>query len=951
MKRLSLVIAILCVTICSSFASSEAQSGVVSGSVSDAVNSEVLIGATVFVENNPGLGSITDIDGLYELSLSPGTYNLVFKFISYNTKVIEGVVVQSGAVTQLNVTLESGATQLQDVVVRATLAKENVNALLTLQKNSTTISDGISADLIRKTPDRNTSDALRRVSGVTIQNNKFAIIRGLSDRYNNALINGTPLPSTEVDRRTFSFDLIPSALLDNIIVLKTAQPDMPGDFAGGIIRVNTKDIPEENFISLGGSLGYNANTTFKDWYSSQKGGTDWLGYDDGTRKLPDAFPGTEEVQSSTQLALASSNLFPNDWNYFQSNSPMNYSLQFTGGLKKDLFGKDFGAILSLSYNADYRYLNSTRADYNFDTSAVYRYYDDGYKYNVLLGGLLNLAYKLNDKNKITLKNSYSTNADNLTTLRNGSYYERTYYVQNYAYYYVENHFLNSQIEGNHFIKPGKMKLDWNAGYARVTRDEPDYRKLFYTKNFDAPEEDPFLAQIPFGSASPDLSGRFYSSLGENIYSASLDLTLPFQFIQRNSLVKFGTYQHWRDREFSARVLGYVVNNINLFFSENQDPNAILASPPATLLSDEHIGPAGFRIDEITNPSDAYSAQSDLHAYYVMLDNKLPARFRVVWGARIEVYNQYLQSAYPNNNPVEVESKANDSIFKLPFDLLPSINLVYAISEKSNLRLSASKTVSRPEFRELAPFSFYDFNTSTSVTGNPELRRTNILNLDARMETFWGKGQVVSGSFFYKEFTNPIEQIVDLGSGAGSRIRTYENVTIARNYGAEFEFRKNFEFMSGISNWNQWQNLSVSTNLAYIRSIVDFAGVANVADSTRPLQGQSPYIVNAGLQYNEPNTDFSASVFFNMIGRRIDAVGSVGYLDIYEAPRPLVDVQVAKRVLKDGNVKLTIADLLSSDAVFYQDQNDDGKYTKEADTQILRIVPGTRFTLSFSYKFN
>lgn len=928
-----------------------AQNGTVSGRVNDAANTEALIGAAVFVENNQSIGSTTDIDGNYELKLAPGTYNLVFQFLSYKSKVIEGVEVKAGSITPLNVTLESNATQLQDVVVHATATKENINSLMTFQKNSTTISDGISADIIRKTPDRNTGDVLRRVSGVTIQNNKFAVIRGLSDRYNNALINGTPLPSTEVDRKTFSFDLIPSALIDNIVVLKTAQPDLPGDFAGGIIRVNTKDIPEENFISLSGTLGYNTTTTFKNWYSSLKGGTDWLGYDDGTRALPAAFPGTEAIQSSTDLALQSSGLFTNDWDYYKSTAPMNYSGQFTGGLKKNLFGHEFGAILSLSYNADYRYSNITRADYNFDTTAIYRYHDDQYKYNVLVGGLLNLAYKFNDKNKITLKNSYSTNTDNITTLRTGPYYERTYDVQNYAYYYVENHFISTQLEGDHFIKPGKMKLEWSAGYAKVTRDEPNYRKLFYTKNFDAAPEDPFLAYIPFGSASPDLSGRFYSSLDENIYSGSVDLSLPFRFLNNSSSLKLGTYQQWRDRAFDARVLGYVVNNIGLFFSENPDPNAILASPPATLLSDEHIGPAGFRIDEITNPSDAYTAQSDLHAYYFMLDNKLPARFRLVWGARFEFYNQSLLSAYPNNQPVEVNVRANDSIYKLPFDLLPSANLVFAASEKTNIRLSISHTVSRPEFRELAPFSFYDFNTSTSVTGNPDLKRTNILNADARVEKFWGKGQVISGSLFYKEFKNPIEQIVDLGSGAGSRIRTYENVTVARNFGAEFELRKSFDFISGLIPWKQWENLSISTNLSYIKSIVDLEGITNSADSVRPLQGQSPFIVNAGLQYSEPQSDFSAAVFFNVIGRRIDAVGSVGYLDIYEASRPLLDAQISKRVLKNGSIKLTVADILASDAVFYQDQNADGKFKQGEDSEIMRVVPGTRITLGFSYKFN
>lgn len=928
-----------------------AQSGSVRGNVVDAANNDALIGATIFVEGNSSLGTTSDIDGNYTVQNLPvGIYNIVFQYVSYKSKIVSGVEVKANAATELNVSLETNANELEEVVVRTDRTKENINSLMVAQKNSTVVSDGISSDIIKKTPDRNTSDALRRVSGVTIQNNKFAIIRGLSDRYNNALLNGTPMPSTEVDRKAFSFDLIPTALVDNIIVIKTAEPDLPGDFAGGIIRVNTRDIPDENFLSLSGSLGYNSITTFKQWYTSQSGKTDWLGYDDGTRALPSAFPQTEALQQSSELALQSTSQLPNTWGYFsKEHAPMNYSFQISGGLKKKLFNHDLGVLVALSYAADYRFSEVTRADYNFDTSAVYRYYDDVYKYNVLLGGLVNFSYKINDNNKITWKNSYSTNTDDITTLRNGSYYERTYYVKNFAYYYSENHFFNTQLLGSHYIKPGKMKLEWNAGYARTSRSEPDYRKLFYNRNFDSADSI-YYAYVPFGSASPDLAGRFYSQLDENIYNVGIDLSVPFHFLKNTSNLKLGTYQQYRDRSFNARVLGYVINNAVLFY-ENPDPNAILGLAPDQIFSSANIGASGFRIDEITNPSDAYTANSDLHAYYGMLDNKLPANFRLIWGARIEIYNQHLLSALPNNAPVEVNAVAKDSIYKLPFDLLPSANLVYSLSDKTNIRLSASQTVSRPEFRELAPFSFYDFNTSTSVTGNPGLKRTLILNLDARVEKFWGKGQVISASLFYKKFNNPIEQIIDMGSGAGSRIRTYENVTIAKNYGVEFEVRKNFDFLEKIISWNQLENISFTTNLSYIKSIVDFSGVVNAAESSRPLQGQSPYIINAGLQYNEPNSDFNVAVFYNVIGRRIDAVGDASYLDIYEAPRPVLDAQLSKRVLKNGNLKLSFADILSKNSIFYQDQDADGKFNKGIDTQIVSVNTGSRFTLSFSYKFD
>jgi TonB-dependent receptor len=927
----------------------KAQTGSITGRIIDAGNGEDIIGASIFLENNQAIGASSDYDGRYEIrSVPSGTYSLVISYLGFQTKVIDKVIVKTGEETNLDVSLQSSVNELTEIVVRSELATENINSLLIAQKNNSAISDGISSDIIRKTPDKNTAEVLKRVSGVSLSENRFAIIRGLSDRYNSAMINGTPLPSTEADRKNFTFDLIPSNLVDNIVILKTAQPDLPGDFAGGIIQVTTRDIPSEDFLTFSISGGYNTAITFKPGYTYPGGKMDWLGIDDGTRALPADFPATETLQNSNEeQTIAATLLLPNDWGYEQKNSTMpNVAMQLSGGLNKKLFKNDFGGVFSLTYNNANRYNTITRQDYNFsDTNALYKYIDSTYTNSILSGALLNLGYRISENNKIVFKNSFSVNSTDATIIRGGQNIEQAYFVRNYAYDFVSNTLFNSQLSGDHFIKKTDLKIHWEGSYARLTRSQPDFRKLFYNRNS---EDEEFLAYIPFGSASPTLAGKFYSDLDENIYSGAADFTYAFNFLKNKSSVKTGIFYQARDRNFGARVLGYTITNAGAFFSQNDNPNAILALPPDQLFADENIGEAGFSIDEITNPSDIYSGESQLTATYLMLDNKLPYNFRLVWGARLEFFNQQLTSYDYTNNPVNVNTKSSD-FSNLPFDFLPSVNLIYSIDEKTNARASFSKTVARPEFRELAPFSFYDFSTTSVVIGNDSLQRSNIYNYDVRLERFFGAGQLISGSMFYKKFNEPIEQTIDFIS-SGGYIRSYRNVTSATNFGVELDLRKNFDFLDRLTGWNQFANVMFSANLAYINSKVDVSAIANAADSTRSLQGQSPYIINLGLTFTDPGSELSFSIFYNEIGRRIIAVGSSEYLDIYEAPRPILDAQISKRIFHNGVVRIGFQDLLAKDGTFYQDYNDDGKYEVENDKNIINVTTGRVISLGFNYKF-
>ncbi|MBP6335818.1 MAG: TonB-dependent receptor [Bacteroidia bacterium] len=934
MKRIT--IALLLILSQVAFGRQASASGTISGRVVDKGSNETLIGVTVWIDGSTN-GTSTDIDGKFNLNVPPGKYNVAVKYFGYNPKTLENIEVKENETHEVSVVLEPSVQQLTEVTIVADMKREIASSVLLMQKRSAVVQDGISSESIKKTPDKNTGEVLKRVSGASLQEGKFVIVRGLSDRYNLAMLNNTILPSSEPDRKAFSFDLFPSALLDNLFILKTASPDLPGEFAGGIIQLNTKDIPDKGFIGLTVGTGMNTNSTFKNYSTGPTGKTDWIGVDDGTRALPDGFPSSAEYKKMTQAQKFDySKQVTNDWGVqTKDNSPINTNLQLSFGDQMNVGKSKFGYIGALTYNRTAKTQSVARGDFDFDGSARYDYLDEQYSDNVLAGGILNMTMKFSDNNKISLKNYLSVNSENATIMRTGDDIELQQEKQSNALQYTSNVLFNSQLAGEHYLPKSKLGIKWYAGAGAISREVPDLRRMQYYRNFDISEasDTVFKAYVPFGSASPNYAGKFYSSLDEKIYNAGVDLSVPVKIFKKNATVKFGGSEQYKDRTFDARVLGYVIPNPGTF---NYN---LLVSSQDTLFSENHIGTKGFRLDDITNPSDHYTAHSNLHAGYVMMDNSIN-KWRIVWGVRVENFIQKLNSFGYSNDTIQVDRNY--------LNVLPSVNFTYALTEKTNLRASAFQSVSRPEFRELAPFSFYDFNTSTSIQGNEELSLTKINNFDLRFENYPTVGEIYSVSFFYKKFIDPIEQIVE-SSGAGSRSVTYTNALGATNVGVEAEVRRKLDFMDGMLSWKYWSKFTIYGNVALIKSTVDKSNDLRATED-RPMQGQSPYIINGGLMFNDALSGFGFNVVYNRIGRRIFQVGNEGYLSIYEAPRNLLDLQLSKTFMKVGEVKFTIGDIFNNASVFYQDQNDNGKYEAGSDSRIASITSGTNYSLSFSYKF-
>lgn len=904
-------------------------SGKINGKVTDGKNNESVIGATVLIKGTAN-GTVADVDGNFSLVVAPGTYTVVVMYMGYQTKEVDGVQVTEGNVTSLNVALtEPKSTDLQEVVVRSSFQRENINTLYMLQRNAATVSDGISADVIRKSPDRSTGEVLKRVSGTTIQDNKYVIVRGLSDRYNTALVDNAVLPSTEPNRKAFSFDIIPSNLIDNIIISKSATPDLPGDFAGGIINILTREIPDQNFNSISLGASYNTVSTFQQFRSGYRSSTDILGFDNGQRTLPSTLPTTTEIAGGklTQPQQTSAiNMLNNNFSIGQRSALPGFNLQASlGRLFMTKNNGKLGVIAAVTYGHSENIIRDARRQYG-----DFNYNDNTYKYSSTLGGMLNVGYT-SGKSKITFKNLYNRVFDDNFLFREGFNNSNSTYINYYAYDLVQKSLIKTSLEGDHQIGTGQGKFNWVLGFNRITNDQPDQRKVSYQQNNATPDA-PFTADI---TSSGKSNNRFFGALQENIYSANLNYSMPFTLGTIKTTFKAGAFGQYRDRTFDARFIGLVLNN------NVPNQNIVRQSTIEDLFSQRYIDSNYYRLEENTLPSDQYTATTSTGAGYLMLDNKFTEKLRLVWGVRVEAFNVMLNSQSLAGLPITVD--------KTWIDILPSANFTYALTEKSNLRASYYKTLARPELREMAPFAYYDYELSALSLGNTALERSQIHNADLRYEIFPAAGEIFSASVFYKKFLNPLEyQVYDANSQLEISITNYPS---AENIGAEMELRKKLDFIPGAL----FRNLTFYTNLAYIAS--------SVADSNgaRPLTGQSNYVINTSLGYTAVDGKLNFNVLFNRIGQRIFLVGGQSrFQNAWEMPRNLLDFQVAYNVSKRSEFRFNARDLLNAPVTIYFDQNNNKKFDGvqlvgdgvdvNQDMILQQYRPGTTLSLSYTYKF-
>ena len=930
-----------------------AQTGVVRGIIKDGKTKEALIGCTVQIGGTQ-LGTTTDVEGAFTLPAVPaGTHTIVISYISYQTKTIPNVRVESGNTTAIDTELDEEGKSLQEVVVRANRATNTEIAVITEIKQLKPMAVGISAQQIQKSQDRDAAAAIRRVPGVSIVDNRFVLIRGLAARYNSVLINDVITPSTEVDTRSFSFDLLPSNIIDRMIVYKSGSAELPGDFAGGIIKVYTKRRPDQNFLDAGLTVGYRANTTLQTAQTQSRSGLNAVGLWGADQRLPGSFPKRSaefDVLNPAQRA-AYGRLLPNTWGIKDVSVMPDIRFALNTGRRFDIGNVRVSNLTSINYamtnqlaNVDFRlYDNGTVAN-----SIASRYNDVNYARSTRLGILHNWSARFSPAFNLEWKTLFNQLSTTETVIRTGQDIANGNDVRSYSERFENRSILTTQLAGEHTLNQS-TKINWVGSFGYTGRWEPDWKRVRYLRALNSSEN--FLIATP-NDPTPSEVGRFYSTLHEYVVSGVVNGEHAFgnPTDHEPNRIKFGVYGERKNRDYAARFYGYLGNSLAV---KQRDINTAF---DLTNVNGQTGESGGFTLLDGTRDLDSYRGFNNYVAGYVSGDLSFGPKASLTIGFRGEYNEQIVKATVQTIDRTLVSNKI--------FSPLPSVNFTYKLSERTNFRLAYSSSVNRPELRELAPFRYYDFNLLADIQGNTKLTTATIQNVDAKWEFYPTPNELISVTGFYKQFKNPIEAFLLLqGNGLAY---TFFNSQSAQNYGVEIEVRKGFANASGIF----LQNLSVVGNLSLIKSAITVGDVVTapdlsgeiqqyrgVTDAKRPLAGQSPYLLNLGAYYADPKSGWQGNILYNVFGQRIFTVGNIQNPTVYEMPRHVVDLNLTKQFNKKLELRLGVQDILNQYVRFAQDFNRDGKIGSDvtsqnatADQNIRRFKRGSYYTVSAIYTF-
>ncbi len=929
-----------------------AQTGTIKGTLKDETTGEGLISANVIIEGT-GQGASTDIDGNFIIpKVKVGKLNLVLTSISYSPKTIS-IDVYPDQTTVINSSLKEDVQQLEELVVSVKRQTNTEVAVITELKKADLVAVGISSQQIRMSQDRDAAQVIRRVPGVTIVGNRFINVRGLSERYSTVMLNGVIAPSSEVDSKAFSFDLIPSSMLDRMLVFKSGSAELPGEMAGAIVNIYTKNIVEENSMSLTVSGSFRNGTTGQSASLSQgKSSTDWLGKDNGLRALPSGFP-TQNLrvfsqnpndQNITKLINATK-LLPNTWGTRSLTASPDLRVNFDLAHVFNFGKRKLENITSINYTATNQLIELDQSYYDvFDPATQksvprYNYHDINFTQTNRLGALSNFTFEISPANRIEFRNFYNQQGQNQSTFRTGVEEVQGFDVNNQAFNYNEKNIYSGQLSGKHSLSDA-INVNWVFGYNTTNANQPDYRRIRSQRSTGT--NDDFSIVIPPGASAFE-AGRFYSKLNEQTLSAvgSIDWKLnPAKEENKQTKLTAGYYLEQKTRTFNARWMSYKWLNPSVI------DNNLLTGSFNQLFVPENLG-TKFILEEGTNEGgssstsgnsyDRYDGHSQLIAGYLGLVTPIGDNIRLSTGLRVE--NNIQQIDVYDISLGKTKLVHNTLIQPMPF-----FNLSYSFSEKSLVRVAYSKTVNRPVFRELAPFSYYDFDRNADIRGSADLVTAKIDNVDLRWELYPSSSESISLGVFYKHFKDPIEQYLSPGSNL---IYSYTNADFATNYGVEAELRKSLDGATGSNFINR---LTFVFNGALIKSKIQLPASLDNLDSDRAMQGQSPYVVNTSLYYNDFETGFQAAIQYNVFGKRIYAVGDKDLnATQYEMPRNQIDLTISKVLSQHFELKFGIQDLLNQRYRLVQDSNRDKKITS-VDESIQTSRRGQYTTLGAVWRF-
>ncbi len=1029
--------------------------GTVKGVVTDKANGELLLGATVIIESS-GNGTMTDFDGNYTITnLEPGDYTLVGRFIAYQT-LKQNIKISGNETITLDFSLESSVIVIDnEAVVEVRQNRASNTYMENVKKKESSMIDYVSSQEIKRNGDSDASSAIKRVSGVyTIGN--FVVVRGLSDRYIKTALNGAEIPSLDPKRNSVSMDLFPTNLIDNLVVVKTLNSNLPSNYSGAYINILTKDYPDNFTFNYSTSIGYNTNSSFnQNFITSEAGATEVFGWDNGFLDIPNSVSNGEilpiqvsnyydalvyagyennlaelDIYSSEDIGFGENqtniytlaneleiesvdyiddvmmtdireelnqNLstqtqaFQNNWAPKKTTPILDISHSFSFGDNLKLFGRQFGYNFGFQYKLNSRlYENGRTGRYTLtgietekDELEIQRQLSDirGTR-SVYTSALINLAYHLNSTTKLGFTYMPNISGINDARYQNGINPSDAIGLgqEQRQQRYLERGMNVYQLRGEHELwENSGNKIIWTASYTRGKQSTPDLR--LFINSYEELEEgalyfdengnditDEAVALINDGEVLEEYYPNFSSeeiengqlaySIMDNLYPSptrfyrdminkTMDLKInyirPLESLGEKNKLSLGISYVVKTRDYSENRFSFVSNGITY------DGNPTNYFNPNNMNIIPGVGLEYLYLRDDTDIQNSYNAFQSVLGGYSMLDLTPTEYLRINTGVRVEATNMLLESAIIEEEALSEELQENYRGSLDIIDVLPSLNLTYTLLEKElqtlNLRFSASQSVARPLFREKAPFSVFDFEIQEQQTGNTDLNRTKILNIDNRLEFFPYLGEIISITGFYKGFTDPIEQVI-ISTSSNTEI-TWKNVERAQLYGAELEVKKNLGFIN-----DKLDNLNIAFNATYIKSktsiasdeLIEIRATDPDHEDTRPMFGQSPYIINCMISYVNSEKGLSINSGFNISGEKLVLVTPGGTPDVYDQPRGTLDMSINKTIGDKLSISLKGRNLL--DPEYKQ------TYTfKDIEYDFQSFNIGRTFTIGLSYNFS
>ena len=941
------------------------ENGIIRGTITDSESGETLIGVNIVLQGTT-TGTITDFDGKYSLEVEPGTQTVVFSYVSYTTQTVTDVEVNPDEVTVLNINLAPASVDIDEVVVTAQQINNTENAVLSMQKRAEAVQDGISAIEMKKFGSSDAAESMVKVTGVSVVDGKDIVVRGLGDRYSNVQMDGQDLPGTDPYKNSADLDLIPANLLDNIVTVKTFTPDKPGSFSGGNVNIQTKSFPDKFTFNFSVGASYNDQSTFnKDFLTFEGGDLDWLGINDGYYDLPKVLSQYDTVLTRSVYILArngneelaniidttAKSLNPQMVPETQT-TPLNQKISLSLGNQYQLFGKPLGLLGAMNFKRNYSFYDDGKsANWELATAGAdslgeeYVFNDTKATENPQINALGLVAFKYSSNGSIEIKHSYNQDAEKTAQVLDGIYpaaLSGSARFTTRGLNFIERSLNLTRLSGHHvFPSLNNTRIDYSGSKVTSRQDQPDLR--FFANSYYPSKSG---TSYDISGAEYDNPFHFWRELEDNKYQGSIDITIPFLQSQRKSnKIKFGYYTSDKERdftEFSAQIRNYQgepykgADSAHLFFGPE---NSGIIRIDTTSSGRVRYYTGTYAIDN-SSEQNTYTGNEEISAFYFMVNYTILSKLQVIAGARYEsTFMDATSQAWHNADSINKPKYRGEIDAQ---DWLPSLNLVYELTDEMNLRASYSRTLARPNLREIAPFASFDFIGAELFNGNPRLKKTDITNYDFRWEWFVRPGELLAFSAYYKDFKNPIikQRLIKAANPQIQMQNSKEGFLV----GAEIEFRKYLDFITP-----RLEDFNVGFNLSLTRSEVKVDSaeyrIANERnpeiEDTRPFPGQSPYLVNLNFGYDNPDIGFNATLAYNKFGDRLSYSNVFGTPDVYESNEGNLNLTVRKTFAENFRFGFEISNILDSDfrrKVEY----------KGGDYDFLNYQTGRTYSISLSY---